>query len=203
MKKILYSITLAILCIIISCVYNLALYRDLSTNLVRLHIIANSNSAADIQTKFDVRDNLLDCIGRKIDANATKKEIFSKLPELENEANLFLESRHIPYRAHIALGKTQIPRKEYNGIVLPKGSYTAIRVILGEGCGENWWCVAYPPLCFTEDTTGHISKKGQKILADSLDKRSYKMITSDITYKLKIVETAENVIDKVKNVFGK
>ncbi len=203
MKKILYSIALASLCIIISCVYNLALYRDLSTNLVRLHIIANSNSDTDIQAKFDLRDNLLESIGKKIDSNATKKEIFSKLPEFEKEANLFLEKRNLPYRAKISLGKTQIPRKEYNGIVLPKGSYTAIRVILGKGGGENWWCVAYPPLCFTEDTTGHISKSGKKILAESLDKRSYKMITSDVTYKLKIVETAENVIDKVKNILGK
>ena len=65
MKKILYSIALASLCIIISCVYNLALYRDLSTNLVRLHIIANSNSDTDIQAKFDLRNNLLESIGNK------------------------------------------------------------------------------------------------------------------------------------------
>ena len=73
---------------------------------------------------------------------------------MEESANKFLDENNIGYDAKIKFENTEIPRKEYNGIVLPKGNYKSIRVMLGEGGGENWWCVAYPPLCFVGEDNG-------------------------------------------------
>lgn len=198
MKKIIVFNVIAALVIIITGVYYISVYDDIAGNLIRLHVISNSNSKTDTDIKLMVRDNILASVKGIIDRNSTKQEVINALPEMERAANDFLDSKNIGYDAEIVLEETDIPRKEYNGIVLPKGNYRAIRVVLGEGKGENWWCVAYPPLCFTEETTGKISDSGDKILKNSMDYKSYRMITSDVKYELKIVEVAKKIINMIK-----
>lgn len=198
MKKIIVFNVIAALVIIITGVYYISVYDDIAGNLIRLHVISNSNSKTDTDIKLMVRDNILASVRGIIDRNSTKQEVINALPEMERAANDFLDSKNIGYDAEIVLEETDIPRKEYNGIVLPKGNYRAIRVVLGEGKGENWWCVAYPPLCFTEETTGKISDSGDKILKNSMDYKSYRMITSDVKYELKIVEVAKKIINMIK-----
>lgn len=198
MKKVIILNVIIVLALIITGVYYISIYDDVSENLIRLHVISNSNSEEDTEIKLKVRDNILDAVEEKITKNSTKQDIINALPEMEESANKFLDENNIGYDAKIKFENTEIPRKEYNGIVLPKGNYKSIRVMLGEGGGENWWCVAYPPLCFTEQTTGKISESGEKILRESMDYKSYRMITSDIKYELKIVEVAEKIIDIIK-----
>ena len=198
MKKFTAVNVIIALSLIITGVYYISLYDNISENIIRLHVISNSNSQEDTQMKLKVRDNILDSVRGRISEDSGREEIISALPEIENTANEFLVNQGAGYGAKVMLGESEIPRKEYNGIVLPKGNYEAIRVVLGEGKGENWWCVAYPPLCFTEETSGEISEEGEAILKDSIDYRSYKMITSDIKYELKIVEVAEKIIDIIK-----
>ena len=198
MKKILVFNVIFFLSFIISIVYYISFYNDISENLVRLHIISNSNSESDTRVKLLVRDNILNDVRGKISVSSKRTDIIKKLPEFEKSANDFLEKTGVNYRARIIYEKADIPRKEYNGIVLPAGDYKAIRVILGEGKGENWWCVAYPPLCFTESVMGDISKEGEEILKGSMSCNSYRMITSDVKYELKIIEVAKKIINMVK-----
>lgn len=198
MKKIITFNVIVFLVFVISIVYYISLYNDISKNLVRLHVISNSNSNEDIGVKFMVRDNILDDVREKINISSKREDVLKALPEFEKSANNLLEKAEVDYGAMVVYGETDIPRKEYNGIVLPAGDYKAIKVILGEGKGENWWCVAYPPLCFTESVMGGISKEGEEILKVSMDYNSYKMITSDVKYELKIIEIAKKVMNMIK-----
>lgn len=199
MKKIIGINFIIILALIISGVYYISIYNNISENIIRLHVISNSNSKTDTNIKFGVRDNILDSIKGMLEKTPEKKDIISKIPKIELLANEYLKKTGAGYSAKVIFEDTKIPRKEYNGIVLPKGNYEAIRVILGNGEGENWWCVAYPPLCFTEQTFGNMSEEGLKTLENSLDNESYRIITSEINYEFKILEIAEKIAQAIKS----
>ena len=194
MKKI---ALLAALALFMTVVYYIGVYRDIERSVIRLHVISNSNSEEDTKIKLMVRDAILDDVRGRLTRDSGREDVIGAMPEMEQSANDFLEKIGADYRAHIKFEHADIPRKEYNGIVLPKGNYEAIRVVLGEGGGENWWCVAYPPLCFTEQTGGGVSPEGSRILQNSMSAESYRMITSDVKYELKIVEVAEKLLRAV------
>ncbi len=198
MKKFTLVNIILILAAIITGVYYISLYQDIRDNILRLHIISNSNSIEDTKMKLNVRDKILDSVQGEITKNSTKKDIISKLPQIEKTANDYLKKQGVSYSAQVTLGDTDIPRKEYNGIVLPKGNYNAIRVVLGNGAGENWWCVAYPPLCFTQEVFGKITPEGEDILKKVINEKGYSMITSNVKYELKIVELLEKLINTIK-----
>lgn len=199
MKKLIGINSIIILALIIAGVYYISIYNNISENIIRFHVISNSNSPLDTNIKLGVRDSVLASLKGDFTKNSGKQDILSKLPEIELLANEYLKKTNAGYGAKVVFENTEIPRKEYNGIVLPQGNYRAIRVILGEGAGENWWCVAYPPLCFTEGTFGNMSKEGFDTLRNSLDNESYRIITSEINYEFKILEIAEKIAQAIKS----
>lgn len=198
MKRIVKLNILAALVLIITAVYYITVYDDVSGNLIRLHVISNSNTEADIKIKEAVRDVILEGVGDSITPDSDPSDILNGIPGFLETANSFLEKEGIGYRAKATIEKTEIPRKEYKGIVLPKGEYTAIRIMLGEGKGENWWCVAYPPLCFTEEVAGKLTEEGEELLKSRIDYKSYRVITSEVKYELKIAEVAKKIISYLK-----
>ena len=100
----------------------------LADQVIRLHVIANSDSPEDQALKLEVRDQ-------------------EHLPELAAAGQRVLEERGCDYAVRAELTETWFPTKEYEDFALPAGEYTALRVVIGEGAGQNWWCVAFPPLC--------------------------------------------------------
>jgi stage II sporulation protein R len=123
----------------------------LAEKLVRLHVIANSDSEGDQAVKLLVRDRMLKEVetllaGEK-DLNQAKEKIKNALPRLAAAGQEVVEEEHMPYQVTAALEQTFFPTKEYEGFSLPAGEYTALRIVLGEGRGANWWCVLFPPLC--------------------------------------------------------
>ncbi|MBQ6907192.1 MAG: stage II sporulation protein R [Clostridia bacterium] len=156
---------------------------DLQNNLLRLHIIANSDSENDQKIKLDVRDALL-----KMGEYDEQK--------LSKTANGMLEDLKTGYRAKICYRSRYVPVKSYKNIALPEGEYACLDVILGEGRGENWWCIAYPPLCFTEAVSGEMSEDAKKALKSRLSSESLSVIlkNEDVTYKFKIVEEFQKII---------
>lgn len=156
---------------------------DLSKNLVRLHIIANSNSETDQKIKYDVRDGLLG-LG-SYDAE-----------KLSQTANSILENEDAEYKAKVCYRERYVPEKSYKNIALPEGLYTCLDVVLGKGEGENWWCVAYPPLCFSEAVSGEMTEDAKKALKARLSGESLRTIlkNEDVTYKFKIVEDFQKIL---------
>lgn len=120
----------------------------LSRKLIRLHVIANSDSEADQSLKLAVRDAVLAQATALLEQSADREDAWrqleTSLPELEQTAARVCGDRY-PVRA--TLTTAEFPLKEYDGFALPAGRYPALRVIIGEGAGRNWWCVVYPPLC--------------------------------------------------------
>jgi stage II sporulation protein R len=128
----------------------------LSDEILRLHVVANSDSEQDQAIKLEVRDGLQRVYAARWEAapdGATCRQWARQdQTAMEQYVNELLEERGADYRARIELGVFDFPDRVYEDTVeLPQGSYHAVRVILGDGAGQNWWCVLYPPLCLPQD----------------------------------------------------
>ena len=121
-----------------------------SNNLIRLHIIANSDQTTDQQVKLLVRDRILRETEHliQLEKGATALDLLKqKRRHLQTAALDELRRNGYDYSARIRIGRFTFPEKEYPFGVLPAGEYNALQVILGEGNGRNWWCVLFPPVC--------------------------------------------------------
>ena len=124
----------------------------LAEQVVRLHVIANSDADADQALKLQVRDRVLEAAAEACAGAQTAEEAVNllrqALPQLETAAEeaVAQAGASCPVTASLA-DDVWFPTKTYEGFALPQGRYTALRVVLGEGAGQNWWCVVFPPLC--------------------------------------------------------
>jgi stage II sporulation protein R len=123
-------------------------------NLIRLHVIANSDSADDQRVKLMVRDDILrgsQGLFRDLDdAREARAAVAGNLELFRRLAERRLRAEGFSYPARVSYGVYPFPARTYGRLTLPAGRYTALRVILGRGDGHNWWCVLFPPLCFLE-----------------------------------------------------
>jgi len=123
----------------------------LSDRIIRLHVIANSDSEADQALKLAVRDRVLDQAESLYPEGATVDEarevLESHLNVLAAAGRAVVEERGYDYPVSAQLTRCWFPTKEYGDFALPAGEYEALRIVVGEGAGQNWWCVAFPPLC--------------------------------------------------------
>ena len=133
----------------------------LADKVIRLHVIANSDSETDQVLKLQVRDGILAAAGELVPPGATLEEaeaaITARLGEMAAAGAAVVGEEGYTYPVTASLEEdVWFPTKEYTDFALPAGNYTALRVVIGEGGGRNWWCVVFPPLCLgsvTETTT--------------------------------------------------
>ena len=125
--------------------------RELADSVIRLHVIANSDSEADQALKLAVRDRVLEQAETLYPEGATLEQaqaaLEGNLSALAAAGRAVVEEQGWDYPVSATLEDCWFPTKEYEGFSLPAGTYTALRVTVGEGKGRNWWCVAFPPLC--------------------------------------------------------
>lgn len=123
----------------------------LRTNLVRLHVVADSDFQEDQAEKLLVRDAILDYLGPEMEAlttaEAAKDFIRAHLTDLEQLANETLRSAGSRETADVTLALEHFPQRVYDTFSLPSGVYESLRVVIGSGKGHNWWCVVFPQLC--------------------------------------------------------
>lgn len=123
----------------------------LAQKMIRLHVIANSDSDADQALKLEVRDKVLDftttVLQRSADMEDAQLRLREELTRIESIARQEISAQGYDYQVTAQLASTEFPLKEYDGFSLPAGEYMALRLVIGEGEGQNWWCVVYPPLC--------------------------------------------------------
>lgn len=124
---------------------------QLSERVVRLHVLANSDGEKDQALKLKVRDRVLaratELLTQAGDRGEAETLLRSALPELEELAARELRASGCDYPVRAELTDTEFPTREYDGFTLPAGEYLALRVVIGQGAGRNWWCVVFPPLC--------------------------------------------------------
>jgi stage II sporulation protein R len=153
--------------VLVSSLHVSAQQRALSDKLIRLHVVANSDSDADQELKLEARDAVLDQLSDLLSGVSSRDEaaqlIEENLTSIEETARAVVRDAGCDYAVTACLTQEDSPTKEYETFALPAGVYTSLRVTIGSGAGHNWWCVLYPPLC----------------TASALDSDSAAMLTDD------------------------
>lgn len=120
----------------------------MADKIIRLHVVANSDTNADQAVKLAVRDAVLREAGRVLDgAEDPKQAVAAQLPALEAAANAELQRQGSEDLARVSFRRELFPTREYDTFSLPAGVYDSLRVTIGQGEGHNWWCVIFPSLC--------------------------------------------------------
>lgn len=170
----------------------------LAEKVVRLHVLANSDSEEDQALKLRVRDAVLERATAILEQSADRREAESRLRgellELERIAGEEISAEGYDYPVTVELENTDFPTKEYDGFTLPAGEYLALRVIIGEGQGQNWWCVVFPPLC-----TAASADVPASALAAGFSEEEVSLITEEnqgYVLKFKAVEWWESLKEK-------
>lgn len=151
MKKAIFTVLIA--AIITAVIYAVPVNgeAELYNKVVRLHVIANSDSEDDQALKLTVRDAILDMVSTATEDCRSREEaenvILEMLPDIVKQAERTLRENGSEYHVSAVIGKENYPTREYGDVRLPAGNYTSLRVMIGKAEGKNWWCVLFPPLC--------------------------------------------------------
>ena len=132
---------------------------------LRLHVRANSDSAADQAVKYEVKEAIVEYL-TPVAASAESKEeavaaLEAVLPGIERTANAVLTENGFAYLSRAEIRAEEFPTRVYDGVTLEAGVYDALIVELGLGKGANWWCVVYPPLCFAGETGANVQYRSR------------------------------------------
>lgn len=136
--------------------------------LLRLHVVAQSDDPTDQALKLKVRDEILTLIDPLLadcqSVEESRQAVIGHLDEIRRVAESRIRAEGYTYTAYPEVGRFHFPKKVYGNLTAPAGEYEALRVVIGEGQGANWWCVLYPPLCLSDRTGATSTVK----LADSI-----------------------------------
>ena len=159
--------------------------QELSEKVLRLHVLANSDSAEDQALKLEVRDSVVEKASEILtgcpDRESAEQRLTEALPELEEAARKRIAAEGETQRVTAELRPTRFPTREYESFTLPAGEYLALRVVIGQGAGHNWWCVVFPPLC--AETTSDLAETA---MAAGLTEDEVALITESDGYQLKL-----------------
>ena len=201
-KNLIISLTAAVIVsLAFTVIVSLKTYADnvqsgIAEKIVRLHIVANSNSDYDQNLKLKVRDGVLDFMREKMENCKNKQESMAVLEESKEEikekAESILKENNCFYAVDVKFEKTLFPVKSYDGITLPSGMYDAVRIDIGKAEGKNWWCVMYPSLCIYGSEKENNSTP-QKELKNILTDEEYSVIADKdgINFKFAAVEAVK------------
>jgi len=130
-----------------------------NTAYLRIHVRANSNTEEDQSVKYEIKDLLVGYLTPLLEdvqtVDQAKQVVSQNLENISNIATSFLKEKGFNYGANAKLNNEYFPTRSYEQLTLDSGYYDAIIVELGSASGNNWWCVVYPPLCFSEKTAGN------------------------------------------------
>ena len=190
-KRFIFVLFLLILFIFFSVIsYASNISNNLENNIFRLHILANSDSWVDQSLKLKVRDNIINYLENLCDNCKSKNEFYNvinkNLNNIEDIAINTILDNGFYYPIFIEVGNFYFPTKHYGNISFPAGDYDGIRIKIGKAEGENWWCSLFPPLCFTDISSGIIDSTASENLENNISFEEFNIVSSDNKiYKLK------------------
>lgn len=153
----------------------------LSEKLIRLHVVANSDSEADQAVKLQVRDAVLAVTQPLTAGEDPYGALAGALPEIQAAAADCLAGLGVSDPVAVSLGPEEFPTRVYESFALPAGQYMSLRVTIGEGAGHNWWCVVFPTICFAATA----SDLETAAVSAGFTDEEVRLITEDGGYQLK------------------
>ncbi len=196
MKKIIGALCIGFLCTLILSSGFDATEAALAQSVIRLHVIANSDSAEDQALKLKVRDRIISEAKGIFDetdsVSCAREQIEDSIEELRKTAMDEVRQNGYDYDVRVSLGMSNFPTKEYGNIILPAGSYEALKIEIGEAEGKNWWCVLFPPLCFVDETCVTPTSEAMDKIGEALGDEGREFVSkdksSDVEFKFKAYE---------------
>lgn len=179
-----------------SYVYSMNVKQDIADNVIRFHVLANSDEYYDQELKIYVKDMILKKYKKDLTNLSTREDAINffneNMENIENYAQNLVNYKGYSYPVKCELAYTNFPTKSYNDITLPKGEYLAFRVLIGDYAGENFWCVLYPPLCYVEASDELTFNSAKNTLEDNLTEDEFLLISETnspfVTVKFKFLE---------------
>lgn len=174
---------------------------EIRSDVLRLHVIANSDSSVDQNLKLRLRDYILeegeDIFDGSVNVENAVKKIEPKLAELEKSAESFVKNAGFDYDVKITLSNEYFTTRTYESVTLPAGKYLALRVVIGSGEGHNWWCVMFPPMCVPA-----ADKKDE--IENVFTDKEIKLVESKPKYepRFKVVEIYEQIRETISERTG-
>ncbi len=170
---------------------------EIESEILRLHVIANSDNSEDQELKLKVRDKILGLESELWKSAESKQEAMNiveeHIHEIESEAKRVVESNGYNYSVNAELTNCYFPTRVYESFTLPAGYYDALRITLGSGEGKNWWCVLFPEICLgaAADFSGVLSEDSEEIVSTP---ENYQV-------KFKVVEFYQGLKQKINSIF--
>lgn len=172
-----------------------ALQSSVAREVIRFHVLANSDSEADQQLKLKVRDKVIAYTRTQLenchDIQDARETILHMEDELVQIAQDVVYENGYSYEVTADLGTSYFPEKTYDDLTFPAGDYEALQIYIGEARGHNWWCVLFPSLCFIDESTATMPESSRETLRKSLTVEEYEALTNgndEITYRLALFD---------------
>ena len=170
-------------------------------DVIRLHVLANSDSEEDQTLKLKVRDGVVERVGQLLEGCEGREEAVEVLSreesqqEIEKTAAEIIAGEGYEYSVKVSLGEEEYPRKNYEALCFPSGTYTSLRVQIGEADGQNWWCVLFPQLCLGVATRSN----EEAFVQAGFTPEQYRIVTDtdqpEYEVKFKILEIIEGMVN--------
>lgn len=174
---------------------------EIRENVLRLHILANSDSDEDQELKLKVRDRLLEVGGEIFENTGSKEEMISmaqdSIEPMTSAAKQVIAENGYDYDVRIEVADTKFDERVYDGVTMPAGVYTAVNVYIGQAEGHNWWCVMFPPMCLP---AAEESEELDDVLSDS----QMDIVENSEKYeiRLKALEIFDSIKEKISDWLG-
>ena len=156
---------------------------NIADNIIRLHVIANSDTDTDQSLKLKVRDGIIeqlqDTIAGTSSAAGAEKLLASQEDNIKNSALDIISGNGYNYPVNVSLEERYFPVKSYGVLIFPAGNYKALCVEIGEAKGRNWWCVLFPSLCFVDETYAVVPDSSKEKLKETLSEEEYESLSQD------------------------
>lgn len=187
-------------------------YNEIRDKLIRFHVIANSDTDEDQNLKLKVRDKVVEALSERLcNVNSLEEaeNILEENIDYVNEiAKDVIEENNYTYEVNTMLSYENFPDKVYGDCVFPQGNYEAFRVIIGEGKGQNWWCVMFPSLCFVDESKNSVDSSELKEEIENIEPKNNETtnenkeknkessdVNNGVKFKFKIVEVINGILD--------
>ena len=178
--------------------------QEIYESVVRLHVLANSDTDEDQALKLLVRDEVLRVTAPLLEGSRSREQAERILLEHSDEiaaaAQAIVNEQGYDYSVSVLLGKEEYPTRSYENCCFPSGTYVSLRVCIGEAEGQNWWCVLFPPLCLSAASANDDQSNEDAFISVGLTGEQYRVITEtdNVKYRIrfKLLETVQGLLGR-------